>query len=185
MAPARIFYSLAATILAVAAGTAPGPLAGSLRRPAATPGGFARLPTGDDSADRRARHTSSVINLKDADGTLPSQLMLLPPTDPVLALIAARMVATSTELPALARANDANVTDWLGLLLPNGQFADLNYTVDTVASWPAFSHIRRVQDMSATYISPASSYYLASGLLAATKSAFNWWLVADPQNPNW
>jgi hypothetical protein len=111
------------------------------------------------------------------------------PVDPDMATIEARLLAsyiTQSNVSGM----DADVRLFLPLIVPPGQFSDLNYTVGHSTGWGGYDHCIRFAEMASALYTPASAFYnsaaLRAALLDADKGVFSWFLSAQPHDDaNW
>jgi hypothetical protein len=77
-------------------------------------------------------------------------------------------------------------TRWSALMSANGTFPDLDYAERRPAGWPLIQHLNRVTSMAAAWAcTSCNTTYQKAILLTHAKSALQYWLQSDPQNPNW
>ena len=80
---------------------------------------------------------------------------------------------------------DIMVSSYISLIMPNGQFSDINYTISEASYWPTLNHTVRARAMARAYESTNSQYYMQAAFLERIVFVVDWWLRADPQNSNW
>lgn len=105
--------------------------------------------------------------------------------DPDMATIEARLLASY-----VAQSNvsgmDADVKSFVALIIPPGQFSDLDYTVGQPTGWGGYDHCLRFAEMASALFTPASAFYnsaaLRAALLDADKGVFAWFLSAQPHD---
>ena len=105
--------------------------------------------------------------------------LVAPPSAVELATIKARFTAQVTNNDTAAAA-----AGYASTLLPNGTWADIDYTDKTRGAWKTAVHMKRVESMSQA-LPFAASGPSRSQLLDATVSSLENWLKFDYRNPNW
>jgi Polysaccharide lyase family 8, C-terminal beta-sandwich domain./Polysaccharide lyase family 8, N terminal alpha-helical domain./Polysaccharide lyase family 8, super-sandwich domain. len=70
-------------------------------------------------------------------------------------------------------------------LLPNGSWADINYTSQQRGSWPTVLHLSYINTFSRAYQKPGSAFYHNPKMKETILKALNFWLENDFQCPNW
>ena len=109
--------------------------------------------------------------------------------DPDMATVEARLLASY-----VAHSNvsgiDADIRSFLPLIVPPGQFSDLNYTVGRPTGWGGYDHCLRFAEMATALFTPASAFYnsaaLRAALLDGNTGVFAWFLSAQPHDDaNW
>lgn len=109
--------------------------------------------------------------------------------DPDLATVEARLLASYVQQSNVS-GMDADVQSFLPLIIPPGQFSDLDYTAGRPTGWGGYEHCLRFSEMSAALFTPASAHFnsaaLRAALLDARTGVFAWFLSAQPQDvANW
>jgi hypothetical protein len=109
--------------------------------------------------------------------------------NPDMATIEARLLASYVALSNIS-GMDADIKSYLPLIVPPGQFSDLDYTVGKPTGWGGFDHCVRFAEMSSALFTPASAYFnsaaLRAALLDANTGVFAWFLSAQPHDDaNW
>jgi hypothetical protein len=110
-----------------------------------------------------------------------------PMLDPTLATISARLTQQTIVQPQFVEYWDAQCDDILALLAPNGSFVDINYAFNEPALWPAYNHTKRVEWLTAAFITPSSKHFHNAGTLARTLGSLDYWLVYgnESKQSNW
>jgi hypothetical protein len=109
--------------------------------------------------------------------------------DPDMATVEARLLASYVVISNVSGL-DADVETFLPLIVPPGQFSDLDYTVGRPTGWGGYDHCLRFAEMASALYTPASAFFgsaaLRTALLDADKGVFAWFLWAQPiDNANW
>jgi len=87
----------------------------------------------------------------------------------------------SSQIPAL----DAETADIVATQEPNGQWPDVNYTDNAASAWATAIHLQRVLLLATVARCPASRFHGNTTVAAVAARAAQWWISADPSNPNW
>jgi hypothetical protein len=107
------------------------------------------------------------------------------PPDPDMATVEARLLA-SYVVASNVSGVDADIKSFLPLIVPPGQFSDLDYTVGQPTGWGGYDHCLRFAEMASALYTPASAYFdsaaLRAALLDADKGVFAWFLSAQPHD---
>ena len=101
--------------------------------------------------------------------------------DPTLATMLSRITAQTVVQPQFLPYWDQQCSAILALLAPDGSFTDIDYNYTQPALWPAYNHTKRVEWLTAAWITPGSAHYNSSAVLARALAALDWWLVEGPE----
>jgi chondroitin AC lyase len=92
-----------------------------------------------------------------------------------------RITAQTIVQPQFIPYWDQQCSAILALLAPDGSFTDIDYNYTQPALWPAYNHTKRVEWLTAAYITPRSAHYNSSAVLGRALAALDWWLVKGPE----
>ena len=68
---------------------------------------------------------------------------------------------------------------------PAAQWADINYSDTSSASWQVINHLGRVEALALAWADPASAYYKNAALWTVLDKSLDHWLKSRYQNRNW
>jgi chondroitin AC lyase len=107
--------------------------------------------------------------------------------DPTLATMTARLAAQTVVQPQFLPYWDAQCDAILALMAPNGSFTDIDYHFSQPALWPAYNHSKRVEWLTAAWITPGSKHFGDAHTLERTLASLDYWLAfgTDFKQANW
>lgn len=107
--------------------------------------------------------------------------------DPTLDTMTARLIEQTVVQYQFIKYWDAQCDAILNLMLPEGNFTDIDYHSQQPALWPAYNHTKRVEWLTAAWLTPSSRHFNNSATLARTLRSLDWWLVngLDSKQSNW
>ncbi len=69
--------------------------------------------------------------------------------------------------------------------LPDGSWADVDYTDAKLIDWATARHLSRLQALARAWYQPGSPLHGSEAVLAAVRRGLDAWYARNPQNPNW
>ena len=82
-------------------------------------------------------------------------------------------------------ASETEVTTMIADLEQDGTWPDIDYEDKDRAGWDLMQHMRRLTDMARAWSTPRHAYHHDPALREALMRAFDYWMAADPEAPNW